>query len=410
MKRLFLVSFFACGSILAQLGGPLTSTGGGSGDALVANPLSQFASTSSSQFKGVISDENAPDGASSKVIFALGSLSIASGKTATFSNTLTFTGTDSSSVAFGAGGTVLYNGGAGGTPSSITLTNGTGLPISTGVSGLGTNVATFLGTPSSANLAAALTDETGTGAAVFAGGPTFANAFSNYFGSAAGTDALFSATSPAVITTGQTGNNAIYRAADAVAGSSVAGANAGGNVTVTSGDAKRLTSGSAAGGITTITTGAGIGGGGAGSLNLGIGGATKWVLQGSGSQVGTLVAQTDNTIDIGASGAQRPRDIFLGRNLVYSGLQATGAAAPTIASATTIAPTTPIVFVSGTTNVVTITPPAPIASGGGQITIIPTGVFATTTGGNIALASTSVVSKALIMTFDVTTTKWYPSY
>ena len=47
----------------------------------------------------------------------------------------------------------------------------TGVPISTGVSGLGTNVATFLGTPSSANLAAALTDETGSGALVFATSP-----------------------------------------------------------------------------------------------------------------------------------------------------------------------------------------------------------------------------------------------
>ena len=39
-------------------------------------------------------------------------------------------------------------------------------------SALGTNVATFLATPSSANLAAALTDETGSGAAVFATSPT----------------------------------------------------------------------------------------------------------------------------------------------------------------------------------------------------------------------------------------------
>lgn len=57
-----------------------------------------------------------------------------------------------------------------GTPSAATLTNATGLPISTGVSGLGTNVATFLATPSSANLRAALTDEVGTGAAYFVGG------------------------------------------------------------------------------------------------------------------------------------------------------------------------------------------------------------------------------------------------
>jgi hypothetical protein len=59
-----------------------------------------------------------------------------------------------------------------GTPTSGTLTNCTGLPIATGVSGLAANVATFLATPSSANLAAALTDETGTGAAVFANTPT----------------------------------------------------------------------------------------------------------------------------------------------------------------------------------------------------------------------------------------------
>jgi hypothetical protein len=58
------------------------------------------------------------------------------------------------------------------TPASVTLTNATGLPISTGVSGLGTGVATFLATPSSANLIAAVTNETGTGSLVFATSPT----------------------------------------------------------------------------------------------------------------------------------------------------------------------------------------------------------------------------------------------
>jgi len=60
-----------------------------------------------------------------------------------------------------------------GTPASGVLTSCTGLPIATGVSGLGTGAATFLATPTSANLALMLTDETGTGAAVFATAPTF---------------------------------------------------------------------------------------------------------------------------------------------------------------------------------------------------------------------------------------------
>lgn len=70
-----------------------------------------------------------------------------------------------------AGAFVAFNG-ALGTPSSGTLTNVTGLPIASGVSGLGANVATFLATPSSANLIAAVTDETGTGSLVFATSPT----------------------------------------------------------------------------------------------------------------------------------------------------------------------------------------------------------------------------------------------
>ena len=83
----------------------------------------------------------------------------------------------------------------------VALTTGVSgtLPVAnggTGITSLGSNVATFMGTPSSANLRAALTDETGTGAAVFATGPTFTGTVTvgvddtghdvKFFGAAAG--------------------------------------------------------------------------------------------------------------------------------------------------------------------------------------------------------------------------------
>jgi hypothetical protein len=98
-------------------------------------------------------------------------------------------------VNVGSSGAVVVNGGALGTPSSGTLTNATGLPISTGVSGLGSGVATFLATPSSANLASAVTDETGSGALVFGTSPTLTTP--RVIGSSTGYTAIASANSGA---------------------------------------------------------------------------------------------------------------------------------------------------------------------------------------------------------------------
>lgn len=82
----------------------------------------------------------------------------------------------------------------------------------------------------------------------------------------------------------------------------------------------------------------------------------------------------------------------------------------TISSASTIAPVKQITYISGTAAIVTITPQAPISGANGSIILIPTGAFTWTTAGNIAIAGTAVVGKALHMTYTDSTGKWYPSY
>ena len=84
--------------------------------------------------------------------------------------------------------------------------------------------------------------------------------------------------------------------------------------------------------------------------------------------------------------------------------------APTLTiTSNTIAPTKPISFV-GAGLIKTITAPVGIAGTGGQITLIPTAAFTTDTTGNIAIASTAVIGRAMTLTYDGSTAKWYPSY
>jgi len=102
----------------------------------------------------------------SGTISMAGTLAVANGGTGVSSST------GSGSVVLSTSPTLVTP--ALGTPASGTLTNCTGLPIASGVSGLGSGIATFLATPNSANLASAVTDETGSGALVFGTSPTIA--------------------------------------------------------------------------------------------------------------------------------------------------------------------------------------------------------------------------------------------
>lgn len=128
---------------------------------------------------------------------------VASGKVFSVSNTLTLAGTDNSTLNIGGGGTLGTAAFTNSTAYEVPLTFSTGLTRSTntitvntsqniatlsnltsnglvttsgsagtlGVTVPGTGILTWLATPSSANLIAALTDETGTGKAVFATAP-----------------------------------------------------------------------------------------------------------------------------------------------------------------------------------------------------------------------------------------------
>lgn len=70
--------------------------------------------------------------------------------------------------------------------------------------------------------------------------------------------------------------------------------------------------------------------------------------------------------------------------------------------------TWPITRVSTVAAIVDIV--VPYAGFSGRITLLPTAAFTWTAAGNIALAGTAVVGKALDFIYDPTAGKWYPSY
>jgi hypothetical protein len=135
----------------------------------------------------------------------------------------------------------------------------------------------------------------------------------------------------------------------------------------------------------------------------------------TGNQGGLDIRTLSNYVVL-SDGDGNPRAYWNGADATFSGSLtlpgtiATSAVAATVPSGSTITPLKAIAFISGTTVVNTISPPSNMLLTGGTITLIPTSAFTWTTAGNIALAGTAVVSKALIMTYDYGTGKWYPSY
>jgi hypothetical protein len=167
-------TFIEQGTTLADTGWVCTSNAGGT---LGTTPITfvQFAGVGSYTAGTGLTLTNTQFSLTTPVTVALGGTNSTSVGIGSFNNITGYTasgatGTTSTNLVFSTSPTLVTP--ILGTPQSATLTNATGLPISTGVSGLGTGVATFLATPSSSNLLAAVTDETGTGSLVFATSPS----------------------------------------------------------------------------------------------------------------------------------------------------------------------------------------------------------------------------------------------
>lgn len=91
------------------------------------------------------------------------------------------------------------------------------------------------------------------------------------------------------------------------------------------------------------------------------------------------------------------------------GFKIEGVTDPLIASLATLVVTQPVSRVSGTTLITNITVPW-AGSFPGTIILIPTGLWTTNATGNIGLATTAVVGKALHLTWSPGAARWYPSY
>jgi hypothetical protein len=276
------------------------------------------------------------------------------------------------------------------------LTLGAALPVAsggTGITSFGAGIATFLGTPSSANLAAALTDETGSGANVFATSPTlvtpilgtptsgnlanctFPTLNQNTSGTAAGLSATLVATSGG---TGQSSyavgdvlyastTTALSKLADVATGNALISGGVGvapsyGKIGLTTHVSGTLPVANGGTGITSFGTGV------ATALGVNVGSAGAPVVNGGvlgTPSSGTLTSCTGLPISTGVSGLATGAATFLGTpssaNLAALLTDETGTGANVFATSPTLAGT----------------PLAPTAAAGTNTTQISTTAFVT---------------------------------
>lgn len=140
-----------------------------------------------------------------------------------------------------------------------------------------------------------------------------------------------------------------------------------------------------------------------------------------GKQAGAQAASValNNCIQIGGGVAAGNFPTVNGQTIIGSdstvstriyGFQIQGATDPAISAATgTLTLTQPITRITTTGAVATITVPW-TGTFAGQITLIPIVAFTTTIAGNIAVASTVTINRAITFTWSSATSKWYPSY